>query len=109
MPGHFGLLDTNFQTFFARISNEVSLLSGAVVLSVLLLCVFITINHFKSKKILEKATLPITDVSGESGLVPGFPSDPMPMRFVKELLAWARSKGVPAAMGHRGSVSAAAE
>ena len=75
MTGHFGFLETNFQNLIARISNEISVLSGTVAISVLLLCVFVTINHFRSKKILEKATLPITDVSGEpragaSGFLP---------------------------------------
>lgn len=97
MAGHFGFLDTAFRNFFARISNEISVLSGIVAISVLLLCVFITINYFRPKKILEKAAPAITDATGESGLEPWVPSCPISMRFVKELLASAQSNGVPLA------------
>ncbi len=97
MAGHLGFLDTIFHNFFSKISNEVTVLSSTVVISVFLLCVFITVNHFRSKKALDKALPEIRDASGESGSGPADPPGPASMRFAGELLACGRSQNVPLA------------
>jgi hypothetical protein len=55
MAGHFGFLEANFQNLIARISNEITVISATVAITVLILGAFIAINHLRSKKILENA------------------------------------------------------
>jgi hypothetical protein len=97
MASHLGFLDTIINNFFSRIDNEIAVLSGTVAISVLLLCIFITVNHFRSKKALDNALPEIRDASGEPGSGPGDLPGPASMRFTEELLVCARSQNVPLA------------
>ena len=72
-------------------------LSGVVTFTVLFFCVFISKNHFKSKRIMEKILPLIADQSGKSRPERGDLDDPMLMAFVKDLVASAQSKSVPLA------------
>jgi hypothetical protein len=55
MAGHFDFLEANYQNLIAGISNEITVMSAAVAITVLIFCALISINHFRSKKILENA------------------------------------------------------
>jgi tetratricopeptide (TPR) repeat protein len=95
--GYFGFVEANSQILSAKINHEIMVLSGVVTFTVLFFCVFISINHFKSKKIKEKSLPLIADQSGKSHPERGDPNDPMLMEFVKDLIASAQSKSVPLA------------
>jgi len=95
--GYFGFIEANSQILSAKINHEIMVLSGIVTFTVLFFCVFISINHFKSKKIKEKILPLIADQSGESSPERGDLDDPMLMAFVKDLVASAQSKSVPLA------------
>src|SRR5271157_2287959 len=100
MRGNFGFIEANSQILSAKINHEIMILSGIVTIAVLFFCVFISINHFKSKKLKEKTLPAIADQSGESVSERGDPidpPDPISMAFVKDLVASAQSKAVPLA------------
>ncbi len=46
---HSGFIEATFKTLSLKINHEVLMLSGIVALSVVIFCVFISINHFRSK------------------------------------------------------------
>ena len=97
MHGYFDFIEANSQILSAKINHEIMVFSGVVTFTVLSFCVFISINHFKSKKIKEKTLPLIDDQSGESSPQRGDPDYPMLMAFVKDLVASAQSKSVPLA------------
>ena len=100
MLSHQGLLESYFQILISKISHEVTVLSGIAALSVLIFCIFISINNFRSKTISKKTVLAIADQSGEFGPEHGDQNDPhgpVSMAFVKDLVASAQSKAVPLA------------
>lgn len=97
MRSYFGFIEANSPILSAKLNHEIMVLSGVVTFTVLSFCVFISINHFKSKKIKEKTLPLIADQSGESSPERGDPDDPMLMAFVEDLVASAQSKSVPLA------------
>ncbi len=97
MRGYVGFIEVDSKLLSAKINHEIFVLSGIVTFTVLFLCAFISINHFKSKKNNEKTLPLIADQSGESSPELGDPDDPMLMAFVEDLVASAQSKSVPLA------------
>ncbi|TPV99591.1 MAG: hypothetical protein USCAAHI_00988 [Beijerinckiaceae bacterium] len=90
MLGHQSALDSYLQNLIPTISREISVLSGIAAISVLIFYVFVSINHFRSKKISEKFLPAITDQSEGFGPERGEPNDPpgpVSMAFVKDLVA----------------------
>jgi tetratricopeptide (TPR) repeat protein len=93
-----GFLESYFQILIQKISHEISLLSGITAISVLIFCVIISINKFRSKQGTAKTLPTITYQSKEFGPEPSYPNDPpVAMAFVKDLIASADSKAVPLA------------
>lgn len=102
---HFGFIESIFTTLSLKANHEVLMLSGIVVVSVVIFCIFISINHFRSKKrnkINNKLLAAIMDQrgAGQSADPVSEPNDPddhsgsLSPAFVKELIANAQSKAV---------------
>jgi len=100
MSGHLGFLETDFQILIAKINHETIMLSGIVAVSVLIFCIFISINHFRSKR-GGQITLPaIADQSGAPGPEHRDPKDAPAVithAVIKDLVSCAQSKAVPLA------------
>jgi len=93
-----GYLEEYSQILITKINHEIFVLSAFIIVSVLIFCVFISINHFKSKKIREENLPAITDQGRDSGPERGDSADPpgpISMSFDKDLVACAQSMAVP--------------